>query len=896
MANPSEPKAFGSGQVVDLEDTEYQQLKGVFLEVVDLAPDQQQARLNFLVPDDAVLRGRVKRLLRLYTDGDWLPPPPSGRFPQLQAGDVFANRFEVIRPIGQGGMGDVYKVHDRHLGERVALKTLRPDFIDIPKTAQFFRDEVLHARKISHRNICRIFDLHIDPKRKDALAFTMELLDGETLRAGMDRDGQLSTKAALPLVKQMAEGLDALHAEGIVHCDFKPENVIIVKTEDGSECVKITDFGISRKVTPEDSGLYSEHPGTLDYMAPEVEKGKKPTPAADLFAFGVVMHEMLTGVRRPLLAGVKVDARWANAIRRCITPDPKERLRSAGRALALLEESRFVDLGLAVATVVLAVLAMIPWPQPLPGDKHVAVLPISTLVPDEELGQVAGGLTREITLRLAQYEAMEGTLTVVPPGEVVRFEVDEPAEALEYFDANFVVEGVLSRQDDRVQLVLSLIDTKEAELVETAVIPESYSRLMNLQNSAVSRLAAIIDARPLPHLPGGIPYAEPGAFIYYYLGIDRLREGSDSLEDINAAEELFNQSLAANPPHAGSHAGLARVFWYRYQITRDAVWVEQAQDSARKALELDPNLAEAHITMAQVLSGTGKQEQALVHIEKARPFATSNPDVYKIQSDVEKQLGRFAEAESSILAAIARRPGDWELYKKKGQILMKLSRWDDAIRSFEQVIRLDPDNAQGLSNLGVALYNAGRIAEAQQQFEAVLRQERRPPALSNLGTILFEQKKYSEAAVLFAEAASLEPHRFLLWGNLGAAYQWGGDPRQREAYKKALDCLASEVQINPKPRYFPFIALYEVQLGHANRAQTAIRQSLQELQNLSADDISRIAHAYEVLGDRTKAIEFLLQAIQQGLALSEVERMPRFENLLRADEWKTAYAQYEPQG
>jgi serine/threonine protein kinase len=888
MADPSESQAAGSDKISDPEDAEYQRLKEVFLEVVDLDPVERANRINSLLPDNPSLRREVERFLSRYPATASLTPGPSPqpeRPPLLQPGDVFADRFEVIGPLGQGGMGDVYEVRDWHLGERVALKTLRPDLVDIPRTVQFFRDEVSHARKIGHRNVCKVFDLHIDPKRKDALAFTMERLDGETLRERMEREGVLSTQTALGLTKQMAEGLDALHAEGIVHCDFKPENVIIVDDKDDGERVKITDFGISRKIVPGESSLTTGPAGTLDYMAPEVKNGKRPTPAADLFAFGVVLHEMLTGKRGTLLDDSKVDASWAHAIRRCVADEPDERPRSAGRVVELIERSRFVDLGLAIAAIILAVLALIPWPQPLPDDRHVAVLPIATMGEDEDLQQIAGGLTQTITLLLTQYEAVEGNLTFVLPSEVQRLEVDDPAEALEQFDATHAVRGVLHQEKDRVQLVLAVIATDEMAVVETAVIEDSYSRLQNLQNGAVARLAVIIDARPLPHLVPEVPQVEPGSFVYYLRGIDRLQR-SDRLVDINFAEELFNRAIAANSDHALSHAGLARVFWYRYQITRDTVWVEEARESATKALALNPNLAEARITMARVLNGLGERQQALAHLDRARDLDLRNSDLYEVQSDIERALGRFAEAESSIVKAIDLRRGDWQLHKKKGLVLMRVSRYEEAIQSFEEVLRLSPDNVQGLSNLGVALYRVGRLEDARLNFEKALAIERRPSVLTNLGKLLIDQRKYEAAAQYLREAVENRPDAYLIWGNLGSAYQWSGDPRYREAYEKALQCLAKDIAINPRPQYLPYVAVYEASRGEPDRARRALQQALEAVERLSGDELAILAQVYEILGERARAVDLVKAAIKKNVPLANLKKIRRFDDLFKSEEWR----------
>lgn len=877
----------------NLDTQEFGRVKNVFLEVIDLAPEARESRLRELLGETPSLRPVVDELIENYCpDNDSVltaPFSPPERSQLLQPGDLFGDRFEVVRLRGQGGMGHVYEVEDRVLGKRVALKTLRPDLVDLPKTAQFFREEVLNAREVSHPNVCKIFDLHVDPKRDDALAFTMELLEGKTLRELMESKGTLQQGEARRLAQQMAAGLDALHSAGIVHCDFKPENVILIG-EEGEETVKITDFGISRRTISEGLSSWRGPAGTRDYMAPEVERGERPTPAADLFGFGVVLQEMLIGTRRPVPSDSLPSGGWTMAVRQCVAENPDDRSETAGSALKLLVRKRFaLAAWLIAAALLIALLVARSWIfPPLPIERRVVVLPISTVVSGEEIDEVAQGLTITIPMRLAQYEAEDGEFSIVPPDEVLRLEISDSQQALELVDANLAVRGILLLEGDQVELTLSLIDSATAKVLETAIVEGAFSRVRSVQNGAVARIAAMIEARPRFESVRDIDSPDTSAHTYYVRAMVYLQR-SDRMEDLNYAEELFNRAINEDPNHAESYAGLASVFWYRYQMTRDSDWVPLATKAAEKALELDGDSVPARVVMALVLNGAGRNDEALAHLAHAREIEPRNSQIYEVEGRVHEARGDYGKAESALVKAVQLLPSSWKLHKRLGAFYFRRARFDEAAESFQEVVRLVPDSAQAMSNLGVVLYQAGRYEEAKTQFRRTLEVERRAPTLASLGKILIEEEKYEEAAEYIREAVEQAPDDYKIWGNLGSAYKWGGEPRYREAYENAIRCLREdEIAVNPKPAYFAFLAVYSAAIDRRAESEAALEQALEDQERLTNRDLNLIAQTYEILGERSKAIEYLRKAIEAGFPTGSLARVPRYRELLKSKDWNSS--------
>lgn len=207
---------------------------------------------------------------------------------ELTTGSLFAGRYEVIEELGKGGMGKVYKVLDTKIKEKVALKLLKPEIAADEKTIERFSNELKFARKIAHRHVCRMFDLGED---KGTYYITMEYVPGEDLKSTMSRVGQLSVGKTLYVARQICEGLSEAHRLGVVHRDLKPQNIMI----DREGNARIMDFGIARSLKAKGLTEAGVMIGTPEYMSPEQVDGKEADQRSDIYAFGIILYEMLTG-------------------------------------------------------------------------------------------------------------------------------------------------------------------------------------------------------------------------------------------------------------------------------------------------------------------------------------------------------------------------------------------------------------------------------------------------------------------------------------------------------------------------------------------------------------------------------------------------------------------------
>lgn len=355
------------------------------------------------------------------------PRPERGATATFATDELIASRYRIEKFVAFGGMGEVYAALDTELGERVALKTVREDVAADPRVVERFKREIALARKVTHRNVCRIFDLGVHRAAVDTgdgLAapkppqtfLTMELLDGESLGDRIARSGPITTEAALPLVEQMVAALAAAHEVGVVHRDFKSGNVLLVPDGDGlgskGTRVVVTDFGLARASRGDDpyatngdgdAGMV----GSPVYMAPEQVEGGPVDKTADIYALGVVLFEMLTAnipftgdtamaiaVKRikeaapsPRMFVPTLDPRWEQAVLRCLERAPQDRFAEARDVLRFLvgeplakplppitrpllapgsraRRSRWLRVGVTVGALGLAAGGLLWWQKP----------------------------------------------------------------------------------------------------------------------------------------------------------------------------------------------------------------------------------------------------------------------------------------------------------------------------------------------------------------------------------------------------------------------------------------------------------------------------------------------------------------------------------------------------
>lgn len=597
--------------------------------------------------------------------------------PRFPIGARIAGRYDIVRFLGLGGMGEVYEVHDLELGERVALKTVRREISDAANTMERFRREIQLSRKITHPNVCRIFDLGRDAAH-DVTFLTMELVPGETLSARIRREGRMPPAVALPLLRQLAAGLDAAHAAGVVHRDFKSANVLLVGEGEGTRAV-ITDFGLAVRLRASDptetaTATLSEGSlvGTPSYMAPEQVEGGEVSAPADLYALGIVAFEMVTGTlpfkgETSLATAVKrlggdppttrsiapeVAPRWDAAIRRAMARDPGRRFPGAGAFVEALEGKRPVadPRPIRAASAVLAVaaaLALIAWgvsslgvrstpassrtsPAPVAVRKVIAVLPLGNAAARSEAAWLSTALAEMLTTELGEggaFRAVPGETVVratreIGLGESGALEKATLATLRRRTGADLVASGAytaLGGGAGALRVDLRLQDAGTGELVATFAETGSEAELFDLVTRSGKRLrdalgAAGLSASEASAVRATVP-ADPGAARLYAEGLEKLRR-----YDAVAARDLFERAIAIEPAHAVLHGALADA-WTR--LGYDA----RAAAEAEKAVELSPGLPRETRMLLEAQHAASRNDHAKAVEGYAALFAFYPDDV-----------------------------------------------------------------------------------------------------------------------------------------------------------------------------------------------------------------------------------------------------------------------------
>ncbi len=818
------------------------------------------------------------------------PPHLPGRF---APGQDFAGRYTVIEAIGEGGMGEVVKALDRKLGRAVALKLIRPRTLERTAAVDRFRRELTLAQRVTHPNVVRVHDLG---EIEGALYISMEFVEGQTLEDLGQSMGQLSPRQTLGLARQIAAGLEAIHAQSIVHRDLKPGNVMV----DRAGHTRVMDFGLayqkgSERLTRDGAVL-----GTLAYLSPEQARGLAVDARSDLFALGLMLYEMLAGRRppgdgAPIPFGVREDvvacpppSRYApdvsagldQAVLRCLERDPAKRFASARELIEALAPLGDSSSGSAAVPLRAAPLRLRPRPTALallgagvarvvgvfvtrgarevetrPGS--IALLPLRYDGPSETaylkdlvplvLGRALSGAT---DLRVAPFSVSRG----IAPEEPVR-------SALQQLGVAWVLKGEIAMAGKEVRGRVQLFGAgDEAPRASTDLggTPEQVI-------GGIDALAAEIAAQMGRRSPPVSSATAPDTLATYLDGLAFL-EGWDREKSAERAEAAFRRAVKADERFAEARAGLALALWRRYTSERDARLVEEAGTEARRALSLGPNLPEAHLALGVVRLGTGRSAEAAASFRRAQELAPADDAVCRRIAAVYASLGRNDEAERLYGRAVELRPGYWENWNDRGAFYVDTGRLADARRMFEEAVRLHPEGVAGLNNLAAVHILDGRPADAEPLLKAAVRLLPTASAHSNLGFVYYALGRFEEAAQQFRLAADAVPGDFTYHGNLGDALrQLGRKHEAVAAYGRAIDLAREALRVNPaQGEVRASLAMSLAGAGRCAEARPEARRAMGEPQP-TPTTAYYVAIAEVLCGGRRAALEAARRAILGGV-------------------------------
>jgi eukaryotic-like serine/threonine-protein kinase len=766
------------------------------------------------------------------------------------------SHYEVLEKLGEGGMGLVFKARDLQLGRFVAIKVLIATSDESVHHRARFIQEARAASSLNHPNIITIHDI-VDTG--DGECIVMEFVRGKTL-GRLIEEGKLPLVDCLKFAMQMADALAAAHGIGIIHRDLKPANVMI--TPEGH--AKVLDFGLAKVSGDEPSsdalgGAFGESDktmsihssdqpktaegaiiGTVAYMSPEQAQGLKVDPRSDIFSFGAVLYEMITGERAfhgssglgtltAVLrdnprefskAGVEAPAEVQDVVMRCLKKDPDQRYQSMADVKNALEQIYF-----ASRSGIMQVSPSGVWKRPAAARSvpSIAVLPFLNLSSDKENEYFSDGLAEEIINALTKLNHLR--VTARTSAFVFRGAQQDIRQIGETLHVGNVLEGSVRKSGNRVRISVQLIEVSEGQTLWSERYDREMTDVFEIQDEISHTIVSRLKVKLASQSGSGVDSAQPigplikrytenlDAYNLYLKG--RFELYKMTREGLDTSRKLFEEAIRLDAEYALAHEGLAYA-WYQEAVLGFVAPKEampKAKAAVRRAIELDESVAEAHATLGGVL--------ALFDWDWA---------------GAERELIRSIELNGSS-------PGARDVYAF--YFLRPVGRIDEAVSQTQQALSLDP-----LSIL----------------FRV------------HLGFLFYVETKYEHSIAQFRKVLEMNPQYYLAHAWMGNVYALAGQ------YDAALACYARAREADANSKFVD--SLEAMTLALAGRRDEAAAMLERITLRAVNDYISPVSIAYicTTMGDKDRAFENLDRAIyDRDPSILGLKSNPIFESL-RSDE------------
>ena len=846
--------------------------------------------------------------------------------------------FEVLGPLGAGGMGEVYRALDTNLGREVAIKVLPAAFAADPaRTARFDREGRLLAT-INHPAIAAIYGAeHFD----GLPCIIMELVPGETLSEILAR-GPIPMEEALDISRQLAEALEAAHERGVIHRDLKPANIKI--TPQGK--VKVLDLGLAKATEQPSSEDLSRSPtlpldetrpgvvlGTIEFMSPEQARGKDVDKRTDIWAFGCVVYEMLSG-RRAFTGDNAADVfaailssepdwsalppstppRLRELLSRCLQKDPRQRLRDIGDVRGEIElirggpappapapiaprsESRWPAASIVVVIAAAAAAAWfalrsspLPAPAGVAGRKQLAVLPFRDLTGDEKGVLMGVGLVETVSARLSGLPGLQ----VVTPNAVVAA-ADQNGEVLRVarrVGANVVVLGTFQRQGDKVRITYRVVNVQDGVQVSAGKLDGSASDLFALQDTLAEVVAKDLHLGParVPTVPSGLDAAQQAQ----YLEAVGLLQRYDRRDSVERGVAILSSLAADRPNSAPVQAALGRASLAMFDFTKDRAWADRAIAAADAARATDPSLPQVDVTVGETLLTTGRSKEAVAAFRRA---LQSRPDDFQALLGLgraSQRAGDDASAEAAFRRAISLQPSAFAAYNQLGSLYASQGRWNESAELFRKAVLLAPDSYRALSNLGVASTMRCDYSAALDAFrKALALKPDDPVAASNLGVTQLWTGRSSEAVASLELASRQSPRNFRILANLGDAYRAAGgrDAKALVSWERSIGLAREQLGLDPRDALaHSCIAAGLAKTNHPAEAAGEMKEAL-ALDSRDASILLDAAVVAALANRKAEAFGWMRKAVEQGNCREVIARQPEFQKFRGEAEFEAIVA------
>ncbi len=760
---------------------------------------------------------------------------------ELTTGSTFANRYQIIEELGKGGMGKVYRALDKKLNEEVALKLIKPEIAADEKTVERFRNELRMARKISHRNVGRMYELM---DYKGVHYITMEYIPGQDLRSLIRQTGKLTAEKAISIAKEVCEGLAEAHRLGVIHRDLKPSNILVDKQGDA----KIMDFGIARLLKSKGITGTRTMIGTPEYMSPEQVDGEGIDQRSDIYSLGVILYEMLTGrvpfdgdtplsiaykhknkkPPNPRDFNTQITDELSVLILKCLEKNKEARYQSAGEVRSQLGEIekgllipviisphkkpltskeitvqfRLKKLFIPIAMMILLVIGAIAVWQlflkkpavPLSSGKPViAVLPFSDLSPQQDQEYFCEGMTDEIITKLSRLQGWK----VMNKTSVMQYrETNKNIKEIGLeLGVTSILEGSIRKEEDNIRVTAQLINAGDGFHLWSEIYDRKLDRIFAIQNDIAENIVSALKQQLTPEQRQRLQKKTTENIDAYNLYLQgKYFWGQRTKEAMQRSVELFHQAIEIDPDYALSYSGLADCYiaggGSYLDLSAEEAYAK-AREAAQKALELDDTLAEAHTSLAGVLTS---------------------------------YFWFWERAENEFIRAIELNPSYATARSWYAEHLWSIGRHNVSIQQAKLALELDPLSPMVGTILGVAFYFAGDYDQAIAQYQITL--ENRPNfqrAINWLGFSYVKKAMYPEAIEQFQSVSSLSDGQPADLAALGYVYAIAGQRDEAEGVLRQLESLANQRYVSPVD-----MAMLYVGLDNIDRAIEYLEKAYEE--------------------------------------------------------------------
>lgn len=856
----------------------------------------------------------------------------------LNPEELIADRYVVKRRLGAGGMGEAWLAEDQVLHRKLVLKQLRGTEAAAAsvsgQTAQSRQllSEAKRAAAIDSPHIAQIYDVCL--YRGEWLA-AMEYVAGQDLRAALG--APLGAETFFSLAIQLAEAIEAAHAAGILHCDIKPENIMV--TEQGF--VKVLDFGLARMMaTPEGTSetvsLAGAHAfaGTPGYIAPEVLRENAPTERSDIFALGVVLYEMAGGkapfkgksladsVQMTLAAEPEtldlkargLPAELNRVVQKALMKDPQRRYASVRDLLGDLKSlqqgsgasrgfRRWNLAGMVGIPVLIVVTLALAWlmrhrgGEPSPKTvshagaatpvRLLAVLPFQVIPEDARLSAYSEGLRDAITATLAQV-APTAKIEVLAASEVRAHALTTPEEAHKELGADLTIDGSYEQHGSQVRIRYELTDASARVTGQPGEVRSTSDDPFKLEDDVVAGVLEMLRVSTVKPAGGQEAGAHsgtqvPAAYEAYLQGVGYLRD-FDIPDNLKKAEEKFTAAIQADPAFASAYAGLGEAEWAKYRAGSDAGEVGRAQANCGKAIALNAQIAEAQICQGTVDDGTGNTKRAQQEFQEAMRLDPQSDTALNGLARTYEEMEQPDQARKVYEEAIEARPYYWANDYALANFLMRRADYGQAATVLQQAVAKFPANSFLMRRLGVAYFLEGKLDEAAATFLSAIHASPHAEAYMDLAQVYLHQRQFAAAIAALEKAEQLKPHSYPIEAVLADAYAWNGQASRAKArYEDALNLSRASLKVNAQDLEAAMVAAYcSAALGQRGAALDALNAALQHAPE-DAEVNYYAARVYARLGDRGAARDWAQKAIAHGYSKADIATAPDMAGLLPAE-------------